>query len=112
MRQLEQQQRVVEAVANLREYFHDALQGALVHRNVAVEDQTEHYVVNLLTLYARSENLFEPTHNGIGIRPLVKMLSDAALRRPPRVSASAACSALAMYRCSSPGFLRTASRAS
>jgi len=76
MRQSQQQQSVL-AVANLREYFHDALQDALVHRNVAVEDQTEHYVVNLLTLYARSENLFEPTHAGIGIKPLVKMLSDA-----------------------------------
>ena len=71
-----QQQRVL-AVGNLREYFHDALQEALVHRNVAVEDHTEHYVVNLLTLYARSENLFEPTYDGIGIKPLVQMLSEA-----------------------------------
>src|SRR5215475_510887 len=76
MRQSQQQQRVL-AVANLREYFHDALQDALVHRNVAVEDHTEHYVVNLLTLYARSENLFEPTHDGIGVKPLVQMLSEA-----------------------------------
>jgi hypothetical protein len=71
------QPRRVLAVPNLREYFHDALQGALTHRNVAVEDQTEHYVVNLLTLFARSENLFEPSADGVRVKPLVQMLSEA-----------------------------------
>ena len=55
----------VLTVANLREYFHDELQGALAHRHVAVEDQTEQYVVNLLTLFARSEHLFERTPDGV-----------------------------------------------
>src|SRR3984893_863125 len=67
----------VLAVASLREYFHDALQGALAHQHVAVEDQTEHYVVNLLTLFARSEQLYERTPDGVRLRPLVQMLSDA-----------------------------------
>lgn len=67
----------VLAVGNLREYFHDALQGALAHQHVAVEDQTEQYVVNLLTLFARSEQLFEPSAEGLRIKPLVQMLSDA-----------------------------------
>jgi hypothetical protein len=68
----------VVAVANLREYFHDALQGALAHRQVAVEDQTEHYVVNLLTLFARSEELFQPAPGGaLRLKPLVQMLSEA-----------------------------------
>jgi hypothetical protein len=67
----------VMTVGNLREYFHDALQGALAHQHVAVEDQTEHYVVNLLTLFARSEQLFEPAADGARIKPLVQMLSDA-----------------------------------
>jgi hypothetical protein len=65
------------AVGNLREYFHDALQGALAHQHLAVEDQTEHYVVNLLTLFARSEQLFEPSADGARIKPLVQMLSEA-----------------------------------
>jgi hypothetical protein len=68
-------------VANLREYFHGELQGALAHRHVAVEDQTEQYVVNLLTLFARSEQLFEHTPDGVRLRPLVQMLS-AALEAP------------------------------
>src|SRR6202163_2788639 len=67
----------VLAVASLREYFHDALHGALAHQHVAVEDQTEQYVVNLLTLFARSEHLYERTPDGVRLRPLVQMLSDA-----------------------------------
>ena len=67
----------VVPVASLREYFHDALQGAFAHQHVAVEDQTEHYVVNLLTLFARSEQLFEATPDGVRIKPLVQMLGEA-----------------------------------
>jgi len=76
MQQPEADGRVV-AVGNLREYFHEALQGALAHQHVAVEDQTEQYVVNLLTLFSRSEQLFEPTADGVRIKPLVRMLSEA-----------------------------------
>jgi hypothetical protein len=76
MQQSEPNERVL-AVASLREYFHDALHGALLHQHVAVEDQTEQYVVNLLTLFARSEHLFEQTPDGVRLRPLVQMLSDA-----------------------------------
>ena len=67
----------VLAVANLREYFHGELHGALTHRNVAVDDQTEQYVVNLLTLFARSEQLFEVTPDGVRLKPLVQMLAEA-----------------------------------
>ncbi len=64
-------------VSSLREYFQGALQQALAHQHVAVEDQTEQYVVNLLTIFARSEQLFEQTPDGVRLRPLVQMLSDA-----------------------------------
>ncbi len=67
----------VLTVANLREYFHGELQEALAHCNVTVEDQTEQYVVNLLTLFARSEQLFEHTPEGVRLKPLVRMLADA-----------------------------------
>src|SRR6202050_5963363 len=67
----------VLAVASLREYFHDALQGALAHQHVAVEDQTEQYVVNLLTLFARSEQLFEISEGRMRLKPLVQMLTEA-----------------------------------
>ena len=67
----------VQPVANLKEFFRDSLHAALSHRQVAVEDQTEHYVVNLLTLFARSEALYERTEDGVRLKPLVVMLTEA-----------------------------------
>ena len=67
----------VQPVANLKEYFKDALHGALESQRLSVEDQTEHYVVNLLTLFSRSEALFELTPDGPRLKPLVVMLSEA-----------------------------------
>jgi len=64
-------------VANLREFFRDTLHGALVRQHLAVEDQTEHYVVNLLTLFARSEALYESTADGLRLKPLAAMLCEA-----------------------------------
>jgi hypothetical protein len=64
-------------VTNLREFFKDALHGALEKQQLAVEDQTEHYVVNLLTLFARSEALYDSTSEGPRLKPLVVMLSEA-----------------------------------
>jgi hypothetical protein len=74
--------RRVLPVANLREFFRDTLHGALVRQRLCVEDQTEHYVVNLLTLFARSEALYEMTPDGLRLKPLVAMLC-AALEAPP-----------------------------
>ena len=67
----------VLAVANLREFFKDELHGALAKQHLAVEDQTEHYVVNVLTLFARSEALYEQTPEGTRLKPLVVMLTEA-----------------------------------
>ncbi len=67
----------VVPVANLREYFRDSLHTALQHQHLAVEDQTEHYVVNVLTLFSRSEALYEQTSEGARLKPLVVMLSEA-----------------------------------
>jgi hypothetical protein len=64
-------------VANLREFFHEALQGAFAKQHLSVEDQTEHYVVNLLTLFARSEALYEHTPEGTRLKPLALMLAEA-----------------------------------
>jgi hypothetical protein len=64
-------------VANLQEFFRDALHAALERQHVAVEDQTEHYVVNLLTLFSRSEALYDRTPEGPRLKPLVVMLAEA-----------------------------------
>ncbi|HXY97253.1 MAG TPA: hypothetical protein VEH00_09790 [Steroidobacteraceae bacterium] len=67
----------VVPVANLQEFFRDSLHGALQRQQVAVEDQTEHYVVNLLTLFARSEALYEGPPGCVRLKPLVVMLCEA-----------------------------------
>lgn len=73
----------VQPVANLKEFFRESLHSALTHQHVAVEDQTEHYVVNLLTLFARSEALYEHTAEGTRLKPLVVMLTEALEAQSP-----------------------------
>ena len=68
----------VVPVASLQEFFRDALHGAMGHQRVRVGDQTEHYVVNLLTLFARAETLHAKDPAGSAThRPLATMLADA-----------------------------------
>jgi hypothetical protein len=66
------------AVTNLREFFHDSVQTALRKQRVDVDDHTEHYVVNVLTMFARSEELYESTPEGLRLKPLAHMLADAS----------------------------------
>ena len=68
----------VVAVPNLREFFHDSVQKALRNQRVDVDEHTEHYVVNVLTMFARSEELYEQTPDGVRLKPLALMLADAA----------------------------------
>jgi hypothetical protein len=68
----------VLAVPNLREFFHDSVQKALRNQRVAVDDHTEHYIVNVLTMFARSEELYEKTSEGVRLKPLAHMLADAS----------------------------------
>jgi hypothetical protein len=63
---------------NLREFFRDSLHDALVRQRASVDDHTEAYVVNLLTMFSRSEALFEATPLGPRLRPLALMLAEAA----------------------------------
>lgn len=67
----------VQPVASLREWFSDALHGALAHQHVAMEDQTQHYVVDVLTLFARADALHADDRAARGVKPLALMLKDA-----------------------------------
>ena len=67
----------VVTVTNLTEFFRDALRGVLADQRVAVEEQTERYVVNILALFARAERLYESTADGRRLKPLVQMFSEA-----------------------------------
>ncbi|HEU4603450.1 MAG TPA: hypothetical protein VFS24_15860 [Steroidobacteraceae bacterium] len=66
------------AVANLREFFHDSVQTALRQQRVAIDEHTEHYVVNVLTMFARSDHLYEKTSEGVRLKPLAHMLAEAS----------------------------------
>ncbi len=74
----------VVTVHSLREYFRESVHDALARQHVAVGGETEQYVVNLLTLFARSEALYEQTPDGARIKPLVVMLAEALEARTGR----------------------------
>src|SRR5690349_5771343 len=68
----------IQPVANLKEFFKDALHDALTHQHVAVEGETEHYVVNLLTLFSNPDALYKREESTRGcLKPLVTMLGEA-----------------------------------
>ena len=66
------------AVTSLREFFRESVQSALRKQHVEVDAHTEHYVVNVLTMFARSEELYDNTAEGLRLRPLAHLLADAA----------------------------------
>jgi hypothetical protein len=77
----------IQPVASLKEFFRDALHDALSHQRVAVEGETEHYVVNVLTLFANADALYErapdSTDSRTRLKPLAMMLGEA-LEAPTR----------------------------
>ena len=68
----------IRPVKNLREYFMQSVERSLQRNDVAVDQHTSCYVVDLLTLYSRSEALFENGENGPELKPVALMLADAA----------------------------------
>lgn len=68
----------VVQVSNLQDYFRSSIDDALVRQRVDIDPHAAHYVVNLLTLFSRSDELYEDDGESYGIRPLALMLADAA----------------------------------
>jgi len=64
-------------VPDIREFFREALSTALEQQHLQVKDHTEHYVVNMLAMFARSEALFEPGPDGARLKPLAILLAEA-----------------------------------
>ena len=69
--------RVVQ-VQNLTDYFRTSIDSVISRQGVDVDPHAAHYVVNLLTLFSRSEELFEDRGDTYGLRPLALMMADAA----------------------------------
>jgi hypothetical protein len=62
----------------LQEFFKDSVADAMAKQGVAADDHTAYYVVNLLTLFARQESLYDQGRPGPGIQPLALLLAAAA----------------------------------
>lgn len=67
----------VMPVRNLREYFRQSIDEAIDRQGVAVDTHATHYVVNLLTIFSRSEELYEDRGDVYGLPPLALMMADA-----------------------------------
>jgi hypothetical protein len=68
----------VHAVASLQEFFKDSVAAAMAKQGVAADDHTAYYVVNLLTLFARHETLYDRAKPGPGLQPVALLLAAAA----------------------------------
>jgi hypothetical protein len=71
----------VVRVQNLTDYFRTSIDGVISRQGVDVDPHAAHYVVNLLTLFSRSEELYEDHGESYGLRPLALMMADAAEAR-------------------------------
>jgi hypothetical protein len=70
-------ERTLVAVSSLREFFRDAFHEASDHQHLGIDEQAEQYVVNLLTMFSRADALYERTPDGLRIKPLAHMLTEA-----------------------------------
>ena len=68
----------VMRVSNLRDFFRTSIEDVAARQRVTIEPDAAHYVVSMLTLFSRSEELYEDDGEHYGLRPLALMLSDAA----------------------------------
>ena len=68
----------VVTVRNLQQYFHTSIEDVVSRQRVEIDPHAAHYVVNLLTIFSRSNELYEEHAEYYGLRPLALMLADAA----------------------------------
>ena len=68
----------VVRVCNLQEYFHTSINDVVSRQHVDIDPHAAHYVVNLLTIFSRSDEFYEEHAEHYGLRPLALMLADAA----------------------------------
>ncbi len=65
----------IATINNLREFFRDSVTDAMDRQQLDADEHTAFYVVNLLTLFARSEALFDDTADGRELTPVAKVLA-------------------------------------
>jgi hypothetical protein len=68
----------VMPVHNLCDYFRQSIDTAIERQGVSLDPHATHYVVNMMTLFSRSEELYDDDGEIFGIKPLALVLADAA----------------------------------
>ena len=64
-------------VRNLQDYFRTSIDDVVSRQKVDIDPHAAHYVVNMLTIFSRSDELYEDDGEIYGLRPLALMLADA-----------------------------------
>ncbi|MFO7285784.1 MAG: hypothetical protein LOD94_00715 [Gammaproteobacteria bacterium] len=67
----------VKPVWSLEEFFRNSVSSAMARQGLSADDHTAYYVVNLLTLFARSEVLYDGSPEGRWLKPLALFLAEA-----------------------------------
>ena len=67
----------VMPVHNLQDYFRTSIDDVIAEQGVDVDPHATHYVVNMMTLFSRSDQFYQDDEI-YGIKPLALMLADAA----------------------------------
>jgi len=67
----------ITPVKSLQEFFKNSVDKAMDRQGVSADEHTAFYVVNLLTLFARSESLYDETENGLELKPVAKVLAES-----------------------------------
>ncbi len=75
IRDTDTQQLILET--NLVDHFRSSVDDALANQNIEVEQETAHYLVNILSYFSRSENLFQRDTDGCYLQPLALMYAEA-----------------------------------
>lgn len=60
-----------------RVFFQDAIRSAMANQKVRAREETQCYIINLLTGYIRADGLFDAGADGLFIKPLALMYAEA-----------------------------------
>ena len=63
--------------SNINEYFAGAVKEAIAHQNLTPKEESVVYIINLLSYFALSENVFDNDTDGLSIKPLALIYKDA-----------------------------------
>ena len=68
----------VMPVHNLCDYFRTSIDDVIAQQGIELDPHATHYVVNMMTLFSRSEEFYEDDGETYGLKPLALMLADAS----------------------------------